>query len=83
VKWSAVPGAAEYRVWWRATTDPQWRYSRSAGPATSLKLPGVNIDDWFFGVQSVSADGWASPIVFPGPPGAFISPPPAPTAAQP
>jgi Zn-dependent M28 family amino/carboxypeptidase len=80
VKWAAVPGAAEYRVWWRATTDPQWRHSRSAGPATQLVLPGVNIDDWFFGVQAVSAGGYASPIVFPGPPGSFISPPPAPPA---
>ncbi len=83
VKWAAVPGAAEYRVWWRATTDPQWRFSRSAGPATSLVLPGVNIDDWFFGVQAISADGFASPIVFPGPPGSFISPPPAAAAAAP
>ncbi|MBW3618556.1 MAG: M28 family peptidase [Proteobacteria bacterium] len=83
VKWAAVPGAAEYRVWWRATTDPQWRFSRSAGTATSLVLPGVNIDDWFFGVQAISADGFASPIVFPGPPGSFISPPPAAAAAAP
>jgi hypothetical protein len=29
-------------------------------------LKGVNIDDWFFGVSAVSADGWESPVVFPG-----------------
>lgn len=77
VKWTPAAGAAGYRVWWRATTDPQWRFSRWAGNATSLTLPGVVIDDWFFGVSAVTAEGWASPIVFPGPAGAFISPPPA------
>ncbi len=32
-------------------------------------LKGVNIDDWFFGVSAVGADGWESPVVFPGAPG--------------
>ena len=80
--WDAAPGAAGYRVWWRDTTAPQWTYSRSAGAsATSLKLTGVNIDDWTFGVSSVSADGFASPVVFPGPAGDFarITPPEAKT----
>ena len=71
--WTAVPGAAGYRVWWRSTTSPQWTHSRWAGPATELTLPGVVIDDWFFGVSAVSADGFESPVVFPGPPGAFVS----------
>ena len=74
VSWSPVPGAAGYRVWWRSTTDPQWRYSRWAGSAESLTLEGIIIDNWFFGVSAVSADGYASPIVFPGPAGAFVAP---------
>ena len=81
IRWTAVPGAAGYRVWWRATTAPQWTHSRWAGTATELVLPGVVIDDWFFGVSAVSADGFESPVVFPGPPGAFVSvgdPAPAP-----
>ena len=83
VSWTAVPGAAGYRVWWRATTDPQWRYSRQAPTsATTLTLPGVNIDDWFFGVQSVSTDGFAGPVVFPGPAGDFISAPSEPAPAK-
>lgn len=73
LRWTGVPGAAGYRVWWRATTAPQWTYSRWAGSATELVLPGVVIDDWFFGVSAVSADGFESPVVFPGPPGAFVS----------
>ena len=82
VKWSAVPGAAGYRVWWRATTAPQWTNSRWAGEATTLVLKDIPIDDYFFGVSSVSVDGYESPIVFPGPAGAFVSEvPPAPPAA--
>ena len=73
VKWQAVPGAAGYRVWWRSTTAPQWTYSRWAGEATELVLPGVVIDDYFFGVSAVSEDGYESPVVFPGPSGSFVS----------
>jgi len=77
LSWQPAPGAAGYRVWWRETTDPFWTHSRDAGPATALKLNGVVIDDWFFGVQSISRVGYASPVVFPGPAGAFASPGPA------
>ncbi|MDP1528493.1 MAG: M20/M25/M40 family metallo-hydrolase [Rhodoferax sp.] len=73
VKWQAVPGAAGYRVWWRSTTAPQWSHSRWAGSATEMVLPGIVIDDWFFGVSAVSADGYESPVVFPGPAGSFVS----------
>ena len=73
VKWRAVPGAAGYRVWWRSTTAPQWTHSRWAGSATELVLPGIVIDDWFFGVSAVSEDGYESPVVFPGPAGSFVS----------
>lgn len=71
VSWTAVPGAAGYRVWWRDTTAPKWSDSRFVKDATSLLLKDVNIDDWFFGVSSVSADGFESPVEFPGPAGAF------------
>lgn len=76
LRWTAVPGAAGYRVWWRSTTAPQWTHSRWAGAANELVLRGVVIDDFFFGVSAVSADGHESPVVFPGPAGAFIPPPP-------
>ncbi|MBU6471608.1 MAG: M28 family peptidase [Alphaproteobacteria bacterium] len=77
VSWTAVPGAASYRVWWRDTTAPYWTSSRSAGSATSLKLKDVVIDDWFFGVSAISADDYASPVEFPTVAGAFFPPPPA------
>jgi hypothetical protein len=79
VSWSAVPDAASYRVWWRATTSPVWTDSRSVADATSVLLKDLNIDDWFFGVSSVSSDGFESPVEFPGPAGAFVA---APVAAE-
>lgn len=78
LSWSPSAGAAGYRVWWRATTDPRWRFSRWAGDAASYTLKDVNIDDWFFGVSAVSPDGYESPVEFPGPPGAFAPAPSAP-----
>jgi hypothetical protein len=72
VSWNPVSGAAGYRIHWRSTTAAQWEHARpSAGPADTLK--GVVIDDWFFGVSALSAAGYESPVVFPGPAGAFIS----------
>jgi len=71
VSWKPVPGAAGYRVWWRETTAPQWQHARDAGNATSLKLERINIDDYYFGVSAVSAEGWESPVVFPGFAGSF------------
>jgi Zn-dependent M28 family amino/carboxypeptidase len=78
VTWTPAKDAAAYRVWWRSTTDPQWKYSRVAGVAGELKLPNVNIDDWFFGVSAISADGHESPVVFPGAAGTFERGIPAP-----
>ena len=77
VSWTGSPDAPGYRVWWRDTLDPRWRFNRWAWHADSLTLKGVVIDDWFFGVSAVSADGWESPVEFPGVAGAFLSPPPA------
>jgi hypothetical protein len=74
--WTPSPGAVLHRVWWRETTDPVWTpaQSRLAGPgAVSLTLKGVNIDDYSFGVSALSADGFESPVEFPGPGGAFVS----------
>jgi Zn-dependent M28 family amino/carboxypeptidase len=71
VKWTPAPDAAAYRVWWRATTEPQWRFSRVVPPTGEAKLAGVNIDDWFFGVSAIGKDGHESPVVFPGAAGTF------------
>jgi hypothetical protein len=64
-------------VWWRDTTAPQWQYKRTLAAkdpnATTAVLKNIVIDDWFFGVSSISNDGFESPVVFPGDAGAFIS----------
>ena len=83
ISWRAVEGATSYRVWRRSTTAPQWTDSTSAANATELTLPGVVIDDWFFGVSAVSDDGYESPVVFPGAAGAFDAPPPGPPPPRP
>src|ERR1700730_796255 len=71
--WTASAGspAAGYRVHWRDTTEPAWTHAREAGKNTALTLANIAIDDFAFGVASVSADGFESPVVFPGAAGAF------------
>ena len=71
VNWNKVSGAAGYRVHWRDTTAPQWQYVRAVGNVDNTVLQDIVIDDWLFGVSSVSADGYESPVVFPGFAGSF------------
>jgi Zn-dependent M28 family amino/carboxypeptidase len=73
VSWTPSLGAAAYRVWWRATTEPQWTHDRAVPAGTAVTLKDIIIDDWFFGVSAVSPDGYESPVEFPGPAGAFVS----------
>jgi len=82
ITWHTVPDAAGYRVHWRDTTAPRWQYERAVGDGDRAVLNDVVIDDWFFGVSSVSADGYESPVVFPGFAGSFERSPPAATAAR-
>jgi len=73
LSWSASPGlpAAGYRVHWRDTTEAAWTHALDAGTGNSVTLANVAVDDFAFGVASVSADGFESPVVFPGAAGAF------------
>ena len=68
---SASPDLAGYRVYWRLTTSPQWEWSEFVGDVTEHTLENVVIDNYIFGVASVSIAGFESPVVFPGPIGAF------------
>jgi len=74
MNWTPQAGVASYRVWWRDTTAPQWQHSRtyaaSADPGHAV-LKNIDLDDFFFGVSAVSADGWESPVTFPGDAGSF------------
>ena len=79
VTWHKVPAAAGYRVHWRETTAPQWQFARAVGDVDHAVIDNVVIDDWYFGVSSVSSDGYESPVVFPGHAGSFERSPPAAT----
>ena len=61
-----------FKIYWRLTTDAQWRWSRTvSADARELTLENIVIDNYFFGVAAVANDGLESPVVFPGPMGAF------------
>jgi Zn-dependent M28 family amino/carboxypeptidase len=60
-----------YKIYWRYTDQPQWQFSRFVGNVTEFTLKNVVIDNYFFGVASVSKEGYESPVVFPGAAGAF------------
>ena len=60
-----------YKVYWRLTSEPQWQWSRYVGDVNEYTLEIVVIDNYIFGVASVSPDGFESPVVFPGPAGEF------------
>src|SRR4051812_22644875 len=71
--WPAVPSAATYNVRWRRTDANNWEVSRATSCAASCKivLPHIRVDDWVFGVSSVSKDGFESPVASAVPGGAF------------
>jgi hypothetical protein len=95
--WTDVAGATAYIVRWRPTDEPDWQDSlRVAAPCgvqtrvyqagvtgmCTTVLRGIRVDDYVFGVSSVSADGHESPVASAVPGGAFrpyTPPPPAPT----
>ena len=63
--WSKVDGAFGYKVYWRETTSPTWDHSRYVGDVSEITLDGIVIDNSFFGVSAVGANGHESPVVFP------------------
>jgi Zn-dependent M28 family amino/carboxypeptidase len=72
--WTPQPGVAQYRVWWRDTTAPQWQHSRTYAAGVDpghAVLKNIDLDDFFFGVSAISPDGWESPVTFPGDAGSF------------
>jgi hypothetical protein len=67
IRWEPVQSAnlAGYRVYWREPTDPAWTRSRWVGNVNEFTLENVVIDNYFFGVASVSRTGHESLVVFP------------------
>lgn len=54
-----------YKIYWRLTTSPQWEFSRFVGNIDNFELKGIVIDNYYFGVASVSKTGHESVVVFP------------------
>lgn len=54
-----------YKIYWRLTTSPQWENSRFVGDVDAFQLNGIVIDNYYFGVASVSKNGHESMVVFP------------------
>ncbi|MDX1567690.1 MAG: M28 family peptidase [Longimicrobiales bacterium] len=70
------PELAGYKIYWRATTAPQWEHSvfvggpgdgavQVEGETVSYTLENIVIDNYLFGVAAVGRDGNESPVVFP------------------
>jgi hypothetical protein len=69
LRWTASPGAAGYRVFWRDAWGPDWQHELYVGNVTEYTFPRANIDDWVFGVAAVDAAGHESTI------SAYVAPP--------
>ncbi len=65
------PQIKGYKIYWRLTDAPQWQFSRYVGMVDKYTLENIVIDNYFFGVASVSKEGFESPVVYPGAAGAF------------
>ncbi len=68
VKWTPVEGAAGYRIYWRRNDTRGWTNSMNVTNTaqTEVKLPGIIVDDHFFGVAAVAGNGKESIITFAG-----------------
>ena len=62
LRWTASPGAAGYRIFWREAWAPDWEHELYVGNVTEYVLPHSNIDDRVFGVAAVDAGGHESTI---------------------
>lgn len=69
LKWTAVPGAAAYRIFWREAWGSDWQNDLRVGNVTSVILPNMQIDDYVFGVAAIDAGGHESFVT------AYVSPP--------
>jgi hypothetical protein len=82
ITWTGVPGAWAYHVYKRRTDAANWepgdllfttceRACNLVGKPNEVKLEHIRVDDWVFGVSSVSEDGFESPVASAVPGGAF------------
>ena len=67
LKWDNVDASVpmSYKVYWRETTAPQWQNERFVGAQQEATLKGIVIDNFLFGVASISDKGHESVVVYP------------------
>ncbi len=67
LKWEKIKddNLLGYKIYWRLTTSPQWEFSRFVGDVDAFELEGIVIDNYYFGVASISKNGHESMVVFP------------------
>jgi hypothetical protein len=65
LKWPPVNRAVAYKIYWRKTTSPTWEYSRVVTNTTEFTLDGIVVDNFFFGVAAIGANGHESIVTFP------------------
>lgn len=74
-QWVPVPRASIKDVGVTVREVPNPATGRRDGPGSGVTLShvlgGIRVDDWVFGVSSVSKDGWESPVASALPGGAF------------
>jgi Zn-dependent M28 family amino/carboxypeptidase len=56
---------AGYRVYWRRTDSPTWDFRRDVGRSTQHTFEGLSIDNYLFGVASLSSGGHESVVAGP------------------
>ena len=61
------PSLDHYEIVWRDTTESTWTHAKAVGKETKYTVAGMSKDNYFFGVRSVSKDGFKSPVSFPLP----------------
>jgi hypothetical protein len=66
VAWQPVPGAQSYRIRWRRTDAPAWTNEKKVIGAVQIVLNEVSVDDHYFGVAAIGADGAESITTFAG-----------------
>jgi hypothetical protein len=66
LSWTRTPSPLTrgYRIYWRETTEPLWRYSVEVGDVETFTLEDVNIDNYLFGVAALGKDDHESVVVF-------------------
>jgi hypothetical protein len=62
LKWMPSPGAVAYRIFWREAWGPDWQHDLLVGDVAGVVLPGLQIDDYVFGVAAVDAAGHESVV---------------------